>query len=1480
MTKLEAALGELGPEAIIELLGTAGSRGQSRTGRDEGGRSLSGRGRTGQPLGGHRASQYSRRAPVGRAAAQPPHGASRGQARARTHARRRRHDDWSSSEGSPRSGSAGPSSDASRVGSESSGSSRSGSDSDSGSDSSGSGSLSSRGGGGVRRSTGPGASRDKRAAERRLAEARALAERAERANPTGDAVADMALWLGLDPAGEADEAAMWVAEEALTAPLPQGWETATVPLPAAPPAARRGPHVGAGRAGPQAPGSVAYFYRVDDDGQAIAGSSQWEHPLDGYYRALARRAKEELGPAMQASAAAPRSAQPPQPPRQPGTSAVARPPVLPPVLPGAPAQAAEGSPTAPPPPMLGGGLRHSPPRASVVPRDYDPGAIDRLSAGAAASGRAGPRRSVLSRVASAAGAAVSAASAAVTSFVAPPRAQGGAAASRGGASLPSTAGNRPARGAAGGAASGAAPPSTPPRGRAGPPAGGSPSRVAPAQPGICLDDSPQRPAASRGSPVRAAGPSAAGGTATRIEVKPGSRSLDRPPDPSPDTSSAAATTTIVPAGAGGAPVSDRLATLLRLPACIDPLLGGVSRSGDAPSLRAGLADQPEPLPSPRPSWRLVAALERSSAAASPPRAPVPATLPRFLRNRRCRASSVEMDPSASATDVVARLRVPSSEAFSSRAGPDPRRAPVTAEEISEMCLHLELCPASLARAGALWLVRAAVLAVPPPAWAVVSQEEASTGGAVFAHRGTTDVVGLHPVDSLLLPLLRAAEASGRPPLHGASRAPGERGREQSGLAGAWAVCPEGCVSSGGFVAAKGHAGVLHSCVGSQLVLAPAPAAPQPIAWELVPARGRWPRALLQGGGPAAPRQPLSVDVSALGPPSKLPALSAPAARSRLHSGFGFGPGEANPARVPASRRRAPPASSAAGRPASGGHAAAGSPAPAAGPLAPAGELHTQSAPAPPQILDSSVRPVPAGEVSGAAQPAGTPPGTPGADAPLAPRGVPPASRRPGAASAWQPRGPPPRGPPPRGPPPRGPPPRGPRPAGAPTGLRPFGPPAAEPRALAPPATAPAESRVSADGAVDPAHSGTPCPAGAPGKDPPGPPQAAPAPAEPAQAPAGPPLQAAPVAPASPLEPRDPPHTLPAIAEAVGTSSSSSTPTADTSSGADRSPGIDTQPSPSGSSAPQPAPDVATQAAGSSPPPASQRAPPRQGSAEQGAADPALARNHAERGGGQQCSEAKFDRAGAGMALQVPVRRAGADAEPGRNAIGTRHACGRTSSPAAATALAEEEADKPDAAAAPATAAPASAARRVGDLVPVVLVSRGVPRQAVACGATLERPVPAADPDAWIEGACSPEEAALCRAAVLRRYAQAVGIVAPARGGLPGTPARRVGGLPPPPAPPAGARRRADAAAASAPPRPPPTSARASAPAGELWPREALEALSLGDLGALERVLSTLVQWQSQALVAATARRDEAQESAHDAGLRARQVLAAHHSQQG
>jgi hypothetical protein len=195
-------------------------------------------------------------------------------------------------------------------------------------------------------------------------EAVELLSRTIRANPTKDAVVNMAIWLGLDPSDPGDAGAFWVAEEALLAPLPEGWAMATAPLPSQ-----------AKAAAPRRPGgpphdelTAAYYYRVDTEGRTVEGSSQWEHPLDGYYRAMARRARD-------------------------ATSTIA--------------VAASSHSAAPPPAPVPG-----------LPPGYDPGALDRVLHDVT---REAPPPSLLSRAGALAASAVSALAAWATPPVPPPR---------------------------------------------------------------------------------------------------------------------------------------------------------------------------------------------------------------------------------------------------------------------------------------------------------------------------------------------------------------------------------------------------------------------------------------------------------------------------------------------------------------------------------------------------------------------------------------------------------------------------------------------------------------------------------------------------------------------------------------------------------------------------------------------------------------------------------------------------------------------------------------------------------------------------------------------------------------------------------------------------------------------------------------------------------------------------------------------------
>ena len=74
-----------------------------------------------------------------------------------------------------------------------------------------------------------------------------------------EAIREHALFLGMDP--DVDQDYMWIAEEALTAPLPEGWQQA------------------------EAEDGTPYHFNPD------TGESLWEHPLDEVYREKFRNAK-------------------------------------------------------------------------------------------------------------------------------------------------------------------------------------------------------------------------------------------------------------------------------------------------------------------------------------------------------------------------------------------------------------------------------------------------------------------------------------------------------------------------------------------------------------------------------------------------------------------------------------------------------------------------------------------------------------------------------------------------------------------------------------------------------------------------------------------------------------------------------------------------------------------------------------------------------------------------------------------------------------------------------------------------------------------------------------------------------------------------------------------------------------------------------------------------------------------------------------
>ena len=84
----------------------------------------------------------------------------------------------------------------------------------------------------------------------------------EASAPTRKEVVDYAAYLGLEPKSESDQEFMWIAEEALCAPLPAGWSEHYRPE----------------------YGAVYYFH-------AQSNQSKWHHPLEDYYRQLLSQLK-------------------------------------------------------------------------------------------------------------------------------------------------------------------------------------------------------------------------------------------------------------------------------------------------------------------------------------------------------------------------------------------------------------------------------------------------------------------------------------------------------------------------------------------------------------------------------------------------------------------------------------------------------------------------------------------------------------------------------------------------------------------------------------------------------------------------------------------------------------------------------------------------------------------------------------------------------------------------------------------------------------------------------------------------------------------------------------------------------------------------------------------------------------------------------------------------------------------------------------
>lgn len=79
--------------------------------------------------------------------------------------------------------------------------------------------------------------------------------------PTQEEIVEYAVYLGMDPTADAE--LLYIAEWALTAPLPDGWTEHS-----------------------DASGNEFYY-------NAMTGVSTYEHPLDEHYRAYYRRIKEQ-----------------------------------------------------------------------------------------------------------------------------------------------------------------------------------------------------------------------------------------------------------------------------------------------------------------------------------------------------------------------------------------------------------------------------------------------------------------------------------------------------------------------------------------------------------------------------------------------------------------------------------------------------------------------------------------------------------------------------------------------------------------------------------------------------------------------------------------------------------------------------------------------------------------------------------------------------------------------------------------------------------------------------------------------------------------------------------------------------------------------------------------------------------------------------------------------------------------------------------
>ena len=92
---------------------------------------------------------------------------------------------------------------------------------------------------------------------------------------TDDDLTNMALYLGIEPSQE--KQLLWIAEEALHAPLPQGWHMEQIGV------SLKTEAKAAGLGGKR---RTQYFFHSDDP-----QATQWEHPLDEFYRSLVRETR-------------------------------------------------------------------------------------------------------------------------------------------------------------------------------------------------------------------------------------------------------------------------------------------------------------------------------------------------------------------------------------------------------------------------------------------------------------------------------------------------------------------------------------------------------------------------------------------------------------------------------------------------------------------------------------------------------------------------------------------------------------------------------------------------------------------------------------------------------------------------------------------------------------------------------------------------------------------------------------------------------------------------------------------------------------------------------------------------------------------------------------------------------------------------------------------------------------------------------------